>query len=187
MSEASVGRGKPLDAGVSPSEFLFLFFGEARLEALHAACGIYDFGCTRIERVAVGADFHVQFLFGRAYGKRIAARAPHSCLKVWGVSIGFHRRQHTMVWPEMQYFYLAATLSAHALRAGQIALLAAGFLRVPRADARGLGFPCRCASAIYYPALHSSRASGSARSMTTRGARLNRTLILFILIVTSTI
>src|SRR5688572_33065418 len=64
--------------------------GGAALEALDATARIDELLLARVERVAVGADLHVQVALGRACGELVPAGAGHSRLDVGGMDVGLH-------------------------------------------------------------------------------------------------
>src|SRR3954470_6086361 len=68
-----------------------LALGGAALEALHATAGVDQLLLARVERVAVGADLHVDPALGRARRELVAARAAHVSLDVLRVDFGLHR------------------------------------------------------------------------------------------------
>src|SRR5438876_43294 len=64
--------------------------GHAPLEALYAAAGVDQLLPARVERVAVGADLHVQLSLGRAGDELVAAGAAHVALDVLRVDARLH-------------------------------------------------------------------------------------------------
>src|SRR5215210_3375856 len=62
----------------------------AALEALHAATRVDQLLLARVERVAVGADLHVDLRLGRAGRELVAAGAADVSLDVLGMDVGLH-------------------------------------------------------------------------------------------------
>ena len=66
-------------------------FCPPRLEFLNAASGVNQLFLAGVERVALAADFHIDFLFRGSYGECIPAGAMHdSVIVVLWVDILFH-------------------------------------------------------------------------------------------------
>ena len=63
---------------------------ETLVEALDASAGIDQLLLTREERVALGADFNLQLLLGRAGGEGLAAYAADDCFAVLGMDAFLH-------------------------------------------------------------------------------------------------
>src|SRR6476661_9955089 len=64
--------------------------GSAALEPLDAATGVDQLLATRVERVALGADLHVDLGLGRACRELVPARAAHVGFDVFRVDRGLH-------------------------------------------------------------------------------------------------
>ena len=64
---------------------------EPALEALHPTAGVDELLLPRVERVALGADLHVELLLRRARPELVAARARHVREDVVGMDVGLHR------------------------------------------------------------------------------------------------
>src|SRR3954452_6146071 len=62
----------------------------AALEALHAATRVDQLLLARVERVAVGADLHVDLVLGRARRELVAARTADVGLDVLRMDVGLH-------------------------------------------------------------------------------------------------
>ncbi len=61
----------------------------ARLETLHAASRVDELILAGVERVALGADFHMDFLASGPHGERVSAAAVNSGFRIIGrVNIG---------------------------------------------------------------------------------------------------
>ena len=66
------------------------YFG---LEAFHTSHTIDKFHFSCEERVAIGANFNLDFILCRTHGKRVATGTGDDCIRVpLGVNIGFHAR-----------------------------------------------------------------------------------------------
>ena len=65
---------------------------EAALEALHPAAGVDELLLARVERMALGADLHVELCLRRARPELVAAGAGHVREDVLGMDVGLHRR-----------------------------------------------------------------------------------------------
>src|SRR5687768_2248326 len=64
---------------------------EPALEALHPTAGVDELLLARVERVALGADLHVELFLRRARPELVSARARHVREDVVGVDVGLHR------------------------------------------------------------------------------------------------
>lgn len=66
--------------------------GGLLLEFLNAACCVYELLLARVERMAVGAQFNTDRVFGGSGGELHAAGAGDLCLWVIGwVGVDFHK------------------------------------------------------------------------------------------------
>ena len=59
-------------------------------ETLHTTSGIDDLLLTREKRMAVGADFNVQFVFGRPGVDHVATKTSDGAVDVFRMNILFH-------------------------------------------------------------------------------------------------
>lgn len=82
-----------LNLGLGQSGFL-----NALLETLHSTGGVHQFLLAGIKRMALAADFSVDFLNGRAGGKSIAASAFNYGvgIKLW-VDGSFHNEEYGLI------------------------------------------------------------------------------------------
>src|SRR6187399_3488049 len=64
---------------------------EATLEALHPTAGVDELLLPRIERMALGADLHVELFLRRARPELVSARARDVREDVIGMDVGLHR------------------------------------------------------------------------------------------------
>src|SRR5262245_65124072 len=65
---------------------------EAALEALHPTAGVHELLLPGVERVALGADLHVELFLRRARPELVPAGAGHVREDVLGMDVGLHRR-----------------------------------------------------------------------------------------------
>ena len=63
---------------------------ETLLEAIHASTRVNQLLLTRVERMALGADIHLHFLFGGAGLEGLTAYAANDALTVFGMDSFLH-------------------------------------------------------------------------------------------------
>ena len=73
-----------------PQRLLVEQIAVALLELVHAAAAVYQLLLAVEERVALGADFNLQLLLGRAGGEGLAAYAADDCFAVLGMDAFLH-------------------------------------------------------------------------------------------------
>jgi len=71
--------------------FLFRCFCFSGSESFHAASHVNEFFFSGVERMALGANFNLNFGFGCAYRKRVPAGARDFCFfEIFRMNIGLH-------------------------------------------------------------------------------------------------
>ena len=73
-----------------PQRLLVEQIAVALLELVHAAAAVYQLLLAGKERMALGANFHLQLLLGRTGLKRLTAYATDGCLAILGMDFLFH-------------------------------------------------------------------------------------------------